>query len=77
VNIAGGSLRLTALGLVIGGAGAYGFAQLLKSLLYRVTADDRVTPLAMAVSLLAVALVAAFIPATKAMRTSPTVALRE
>jgi putative ABC transport system permease protein len=77
VNIAGGSLRLTALGLVIGGAGAYGFAQLLKSLLYRVTADDRVTPLAMAASLLAVTLVAALIPAAKAVRTDPTVALRQ
>jgi putative ABC transport system permease protein len=77
VNIAGGSLRLTALGLVIGAAGAYGFAQLLKSVLYHVTANDRLTPLAMAASLLAVALVAALIPATKAMRTDPTVALRQ
>jgi ABC-type antimicrobial peptide transport system permease subunit len=76
-NVAGGAVRLAAIGTIIGGAGAFAFAQLLRSLLYRVTANDPTTPLAMAALLLAVAAIAAVIPAWRASRIDPSVALRE
>jgi putative ABC transport system permease protein len=76
-NVAGGALRLTAVGILIGGAGAFAFAQLLRTLLYRVTANDPTTPLLLAAALLGIALIAALIPAARAMRTDPSVALRE
>jgi len=76
-NVAGGALRMTAVGILIGGAGAFAFAQLLRAMLYRVTANDPTTPLLVAAALLGVALIAALIPASRAMRTDPSVALRE
>lgn len=76
-NVAGGALRMTAVGILIGGAGAFAFAQLLRAMLYRVTANDPATPLLVATALLGVALIAALIPASRAMRTDPSVALRE
>jgi len=76
-NVAGGALRMTAVGILIGGAGAFAFAQLLRAMLYRVTANDPTTPLVVAMALLGVALIAALIPASRALRTDPSIALRE
>jgi putative ABC transport system permease protein len=75
--VAGGALRLTMIGVAIGGAGALAFAQLLRSMLYRVTAADPATPALASLGILLVALVAALVPAWRASRVNPATVLRE
>jgi ABC-type antimicrobial peptide transport system permease subunit len=66
----------TAAGAALGVVGAWFCARLLQSLLFEVKAHDPVL-LGLAVfGLLGVALVAAWIPARRAMRVDPLVALR-
>jgi ABC-type antimicrobial peptide transport system permease subunit len=76
-HVAAGALRLTSVGLVIGAFGAIAFAQLLKSVLYGVAANDPLTPLVAAGVLLVVALVAALPPALSAAGVDPVIALKE
>src|SRR6185312_13841918 len=75
-QVGGGALKLAALGVLFGVAGAAAFARLLTSLLYGVTASDPRTFVSVAVVLLAVALAAALVPSWRASRVDPTVALR-
>ena len=75
-QVGGGALKLAALGVLFGVAGAAAFARLLSSMLYGVTASDPATFVGVAVVLLAVALVAALVPSWRAARVDPTVALR-
>jgi predicted permease len=72
-----GAVRLAALGVVFGVAGAAGFARLLGVMLYGVTASDPRTFVGVSVGLLMVALTAAIVPSWRASRVDPTVALRE
>jgi ABC-type antimicrobial peptide transport system permease subunit len=67
---------LTALGLALGAAGAFGVTRLLASLLFGVTATDAVTFGAMAVLLAAVAVLASYIPARRSAMIDPLSALR-
>jgi predicted permease len=67
---------VVALGLLLGIAGAAMLTRLLGSILYGVTATDPLTFLAMAGLLALVALAACLIPATRAARVDPAVALR-
>jgi len=67
---------LTGTGLVIGLAGAAGVTQLLTSVLFGVKATDPLTYVAVVALLALVALVASYIPARRAMRFDPMVALR-
>ena len=69
-------LRLAAVGLVLGSAGAALLAPALTTMLYGVKPLDAMTFVATAVVLLLVATVAVFIPARRAMRVDPSVALR-
>jgi predicted permease len=69
--------RLAALGVAAGLAGALGLTQLLKSLLYGVSASDPPTFAAVAAVLAAVVLLASYMPARRAMRVDPVVALRQ
>jgi putative ABC transport system permease protein len=55
---------------------AYGFARLMASLIYGVTANDPVSLLAIPLALVAAAALAVFIPARRAMNIDPIVALR-
>jgi ABC-type antimicrobial peptide transport system permease subunit len=74
--IIGHALRLTALGTVIGVAGAIAAAQALRSLLFGVAPADVFT-IAIAVAVLAVvAFTAAAVPALSAAKVDPMVALR-
>jgi ABC-type antimicrobial peptide transport system permease subunit len=71
------SLWLAAAGLAAGVAGAYGAARLVASLLYELPARD---PWALAIAastLLATCLLAGYVPARRASRVDPLMALRE
>ncbi len=73
----GGGLRLTALGLALGLAGAAVSTRLLATLLYGVTPSDPVTYAGTAAVFIAVALAASYLPARRAARVDPIVVLRE
>jgi predicted permease len=63
-------------GLSLGGIVAFALTQLIASLLFGVSPDDPMTYLAVAGLLLAVALMAAYVPARRATRVDPMIALR-
>jgi putative ABC transport system permease protein len=67
---------LALIGVVIGLAGAFALTRLMTSLLFGVTATDAVTYAVVSVSLMVVALLACLIPARRAARVDPLVALR-
>jgi putative ABC transport system permease protein len=69
-------LRLFAVGLTLGLVGAFFLTRVLSSLLYDVTPHDPVTFAAVAALLTAVTLVACYLPARRASRLDPLVALR-
>ncbi len=74
--ILGQTLKLTVLGVGLGLAGAFVVTRFLTSMLFGVGVYDPVTFLGVAALLVAVALVASYIPARRAMRVDPIVALR-
>jgi predicted permease len=74
--VVGRAMRLAGVGLVIGGAAAIAAGQLLRSLLIGVSPYDPVTLAAIPVLLGAVALLASWVPARRAARIDPMVALR-
>jgi putative ABC transport system permease protein len=69
-------MQLAALGVAIGVALALGLAQLLTSILYGVSATDPLTFAVIALLLLGVALAACWIPARRATKVDPLIALR-
>ena len=79
-NILGLILRsgitLTVIGLVLGIAGAFGLTRFLSSMLYGVGNYDPVTLSAVATALSLMALLACYIPARRATKVNPIVALR-
>jgi putative ABC transport system permease protein len=69
-------IRATLIGVAIGVIAGLGLTRLLSSLLYGVTPGDWLTFLSVTILLLVVALAACAIPARRAMRVDPIVALR-
>ena len=69
-------LRLTAIGLALGTAGALATTRLLRALLFDVTPADPATFLAVVTTLGLVGLAAALVPAWRAVRVDPMTALR-
>jgi putative ABC transport system permease protein len=74
--VVGGGLLLTAIGLLAGLPLSLALAHLLAGLIYGIGATDPVTFIGCGLILIAVAFVACWIPARRAMRTDPVVALR-
>jgi putative ABC transport system permease protein len=72
----GQGARLSALGLCLGLAGALVVTRFLSGVLYQVSPTDPATFAVIALLLAAVALVACYLPARRAMRVDPLVALR-
>ena len=72
----GEGFRLTVMGTVIGAAAALGLTRLMASLLFEVRPTDSGTYTVMATVLALVSLVASYIPARRAAKVDPMVALR-
>jgi len=70
-------LKLTAIGLVLGLAGAAGATRLIEGFLFGVRASDPFTYVTTCVVFIAIAMLASYLPARRAMRVDPMVALRE
>ena len=69
-------LKLTCIGVLVGAALALGLARLISTFLYGVKPSDPITYVAVALALAAVAFLACYIPARRATRVDPMVALR-
>ena len=69
-------LKLALIGVVVGVGGALAVTRVLSSFLYDVTPTDPLTLAAVSVILVTIALVASYIPARRAARIDPMVALR-
>ncbi len=70
------ALTVTGVGAVLGLAGAFGLTRLMETLLYEVSATDPVTFIAAPVLLIAISLLATWLPARRASRVNPVEALR-
>jgi len=74
--IVGQGLRAATVGVVLGGVGAYALARAIASLLYGVQATDPAVFGVVVALLIAVAIMASYLPARRAARVDPMVALR-
>jgi ABC-type antimicrobial peptide transport system permease subunit len=74
--ILGQGLKLAAAGIVMGLAAAFLLTRLMQSLLYQVQPSDPLTFVAVPLALLIVSLIASYLPALRATRVSPVIALR-
>jgi ABC-type antimicrobial peptide transport system permease subunit len=74
--VLGQGMRMALIGVGIGLAAAIGLTRLMSKILFSVSATDPVTLIGVSLVLTAVALAACYIPARRAMRTDPIIALR-
>jgi len=75
--IVGQGLKVVVIGVVIGLLAALALSRLMKSLLFDVAATDSLTFAAVSILLVCVAAVACFIPAWRAAKIDPIIALRD
>ena len=69
-------MKLTLIGVLLGVAGAYGLTRMVETLLYDVKPVDPITFAGVAGVLIMVALIACYIPARRATKVDPLIALR-
>ena len=74
--ILGQGLKITVVGLAVGLTGAFFLTRLMASLLFEVSATDPLTFVLVGAGLTAVGLLACFVPARRAAKVDPMVALR-
>ena len=74
--VLGEGLRLGVAGVVVGIASALALTRVMRNLLYGVSASDPLTLLAVSVVLIGIALASCYLPARRAARVDPIVALR-
>ena len=74
--VLGNAMALVVIGAIVGLAGAYAITRVMSHLLFEVTPTDLFTFVAVPLLLLIVALVACLVPARRATRVDPMVALR-
>lgn len=76
VHVIGGGLRLAAIGVVLGVIAAAGATRMVSGLLFETSANDPWIYASLSVMLLAMAALACYVPARRAMRVDPMTALR-
>jgi putative ABC transport system permease protein len=74
--IVGQALGLAAIGVAIGLAGAFALTRVIRSLLFDIDPLDGITFAASAAVLLVIAVFSSYLPARRALRVDPTVAMR-
>jgi len=74
--VVGDGTKLAVLGIVIGTVGALVLTQFIRTFLYGVSPSDPLTFIGIALVLGAVAIIASFVPARRAMKVDPNTALR-
>jgi putative ABC transport system permease protein len=74
--VLGEGMMMMGIGVIVGLGGALALSRLLRSLLFGVTATDPLTYLLVPLVLAGVALLACFLPARRAAKVDPMVALR-
>jgi putative ABC transport system permease protein len=72
----GQGMKLTLIGVAIGFIGAIAVTRLMRSLLFAVTPTDLMTFSIASIVLIVIALLACYIPARRATKVDPLVALR-
>ncbi len=75
--IIGETLRVVAVGALVGIAGAFGLVRLIQSLLFEMQVTDPRTYIASIFVVLSIGIMASIVPALRATRIDPVVALRE
>ena len=76
IAVIGDGLRLAGLGVVLGLGGAVALTRLVSSLLFDTSATDPLIYASLSALLLAMAAIACYVPARRAMRVDPMTALR-
>ena len=74
--VVGNGMLLTMIGIAIGVVASIGLTRVMQSFLFGVGATDAVTFIAVSALLIVVALIANYVPARKATRVNPVIALR-